>query len=109
MTKITINFFSEALLEYTEEPPNNIAINNANRVLEILGHLNLLPQVIVPEGSGGVVLCWFLPHVYIAIDCFNDNDILFWYRVKGFKCVNIINPSPQQYKRIKALLHHYGN
>lgn len=105
MAKITINTFSQELLNYAEEFPNNIALDNANQILTVLEKLGSEPKTISPMGDGGVCLVWPLKHFYSGINCSNDGDIYLNYRVRGQKSIVCINPKLEDLQDMLIMLN----
>lgn len=62
---------------YGSEPPNNVAINSADRILSILHEMDAIlePKEIVPSAEGGVGILFANGNKRGLIECSNDNEI----------------------------------
>ena len=58
------------------EAPNHKVLSNTKVVLEMLFHLNLAPDDIVPSAEGGIGIVFKHGELYADIELFNDEDIV---------------------------------
>jgi hypothetical protein len=58
------------------EAPNDAAIANTRRVLDILQRMSFRPDRIVPSAEGGVMLSFFVGKCYGDIEMLNSSEIL---------------------------------
>jgi len=60
---------------YGAEPPNEMAIDNAEIVLQKLYSDHILPDRILPSAEGGVAVSFIRKGVYADFECFNEGEI----------------------------------
>jgi len=61
---------------YEAEPPNDDAIANTRRVLDILQRLGFRPDRIAPSAEGGIMLSFYVGKRYGDIELFNTGESL---------------------------------
>lgn len=61
---------------YGAEPPNNLALDWASQILEILSEIGFSPARITPSVENGVGISFISDNKYADIECFNEGDIL---------------------------------
>lgn len=60
---------------YGAEPPNETAVDAAERILELLRTMSIPPTRVVASSEGGVAICFAEEDRYADFECFNDGDI----------------------------------
>jgi hypothetical protein len=58
------------------EPPNEIALNGALRVLAVLQKMDFRPNRVAPSAEGGVTFSFFIGNLYGDIEIFNTGAML---------------------------------
>ena len=61
---------------FEAEPPSDMAITQARKVLRVLHELRFKPTRIDPSAEGGVGLTFLAGDLYGDIECFNSGEIL---------------------------------
>jgi len=68
-----------------DERPADGAILMANRVVDTLLEVGLIPDAIVPSAEGGVAICFVKVDKYADVECLNSGEILAVTSSRGVK------------------------
>jgi hypothetical protein len=71
-----LRFLPRGWDSYDGEPPNGAAIAWAERIVEILGRQDFLPQWIAPSAEGGVMIGFSRGSRFGSIECYNSGSIV---------------------------------
>lgn len=61
---------------YESQPPNEDAISNSTRVLEISEKVDIEPTTVIPSAEGGVGISFWNKDKYADIECFNTGEMI---------------------------------
>jgi len=80
---------------YAAEPPNEVSVDRARAILEVLDELGLPPTCIVPSAEGGVSVCFVADSRYADLECFNTGEILAGFSGAGEPSVWEVAPNKE--------------
>jgi len=98
----SIRRFSQGWDTYAAPAPNDIAVENAARILRFLDAEVLIRARVLPSAEGGVGIAFVNQDRYADLECSNDGDIL-GVRYTGHQAPTLIQPNGSDISILAAL------